>query len=256
MTPESFRTRTFIVDDPDARLREPDALDQFVSNADGSFAKIARGSEVTVDAVKTVPAGAKKVTLFVHASPKGGGAAFGWTSAGNLRGKFLSESIGAIPPPAGASRFGGNAAWQDGAFLGQVTLVKVVGTDREIEVIAEKTCDRFLAMVAAARADNVPIGLNSGFRSWPEQKALHDGFTRGLPGFNPANRPGFSNHQNGIAFDLDVAGSAISAPYLWLATRATEFGFVRTVRREVWHWEFLPDKAARARSRGVHTTWE
>lgn len=39
------------------------------------------------------------------------------------------------------------------------------------------------------------------------------------------------------------------------ARNATQFGFVRTVKREVWHWEFLPEKAEAARRRGAHETF-
>jgi len=255
MTAESYRDKIFEVSDPDARLRKPDALDEFVA-AGGGFAKIAKGTKIRVDEVRVVPAGARRVALFVHATPAEGGAALGWTSANNLDGRFLSETIGQIPPAAGASRFGPNAAWANGNFLGQVTLVQVVGTDKEIERIAESTCSAFLDMVAAARKDGILIGLNSGFRSFPEQKHLHDGFTRRLPGFNPANRPGTSNHQNGIAFDIDVGGGGSNPVYLWLQKNATSFGFVRTVRREAWHWENLPDKAAAAKKRGVCSTFE
>jgi len=255
MTAESFRDKIFEVSDPDARLRKPDALHEFIT-VDGGFPKIAKGAKIRVDEVRVVPAGARAVILFVHAAPAEGGAAFGWTSANNLDGRFLSETIGQIPPAPGASRFGPNAAWANGAFLGQVTLVQVVGTNKEIERIAETTCSAFLDMVAAARKDGVLVGLNSGFRSFPEQKHLHDGFVRRLPGFNPANRPGNSNHQNGIAFDIDVGGGGSNPVYVWLKRNATSFGFLRTVPREAWHWEFLPDKAAAAKRRGVFSTFD
>lgn len=253
---ESFRGRKCVVDDREARLRKADALDESIALPGGGFATIAKGTEVEIDEVRLVPAGAKRVVVFAHVAKPGGGTAIGWTSAANLRGKCLSETVGAIAPPANASRFGGHAAWENGKFLGQVTLVKVIGTDNEVEVIAEKTVDEFLAMVAAARADEIPIGLNSGFRSFPEQKDLHDGFVRGLPGFNPANRPGHSNHQNGVAFDIAVGGGGSNPTYVWLTRNATRFGFVRTVKREAWHWEFLPDKAAAARRRGSFATFE
>ena len=256
MNEASYRDRIFVVADPDARLRDPAALHSFLSAPGGEPARIPKDSQIRVDAVKRQPAGAKAVNLFVHALPADGGAAFGWTSANNLKGRFLSETIGSIPPAPGASRFGPNAAWENGAFLGQVTLVEVTGTAREIERIAESTCDAFLAMADAAREDGVAIGLNSGFRSWPEQKHLHDGFVRGLPGFNPANRPGTSNHQNGIAFDLDVGGGGSNPTYLWLQKNATGFGFIRTVRREAWHWEFRPAAAKKAKGRGTFTTWD
>jgi hypothetical protein len=255
MNAESYKGRTFTVSDPDARLRTAGALHQYVTKADGSFVLIPKGSQVSLKAVEATPAGAKAVNLYVHAWSADGATEYGWTAAANLAGGLQSETIGAIPPPPGASRFGPNAAWANDAYLGQMTLVRVVGTAREIEHIAEATCDKFLAMVAAARTDGITIGINSGFRSYPEQKHLFDGRQRGLPGFAPANRPGNSNHQNGIAFDLDVNGGGSNPTYVWLSKNATSYGFLRTVRSEPWHWEYLPAKAAAAKARGAFSTW-
>lgn len=256
MNSESYKGRQFTVTDPDARLRKPGALGEYVTTPGGGFATIPRGTKIRIDSVEVIPAGAEAVNIYVHALAADGASELGWTAAVNLAGKLLSETIGPIPPPPAASRFGPNAAWESGAYIGQVTLVKLVGTDKEIKFISEATCDRFLAMAEAATGDGVTIGVNSGFRSWPEQKFLHDGWQRRLPGFAPANRPGTSKHQNGIAFDIDVNGGGSNPVYVWLSRNATRFGFLRTVRAEPWHWEFLPAKAAAARTRGVFTTWE
>ena len=256
MNSESFRGKRFLVTDPDSRIRKDGALHQYATGPDGGFVRIPKGTKIRIDAVEVVPAGAKAVVLYVHALSDDGSRTLGWTAAANIKGRLLSETIGAIPPPPNASRFGPNAAWAKDKYLGQITLVRVVGTDKEIEHISEAMCDRFLAMADAARDDGVAIGVNSGFRSYPEQKFLFEGRQRGLPGFAPANRPGNSNHQNGIAFDIDVNGGGSNPTYVWLAKNATRFGFVRTVRGEPWHWEYLPDKAAAARARGAFTTWE
>jgi LAS superfamily LD-carboxypeptidase LdcB len=132
--------------------------------------------------------------------------------------------------------------------------VEIVDNKVEIERIAVSTIEPFSEMVAAARLDGVTVALNSGFRSYPEQKFLWDGFNRGLPGFNLAAKPGFSNHQNGVAFDIAVAGGSGSPTYDWLRTNATSFGFLRTVSGEPWHWEHDPPRAATARSRGTLKT--
>lgn len=254
MNSESYKGKTFTVSDPDARLRKAGALDEYVTAADGGFALIPKGTKIRIDAVEVVPAGTK-VNLYVHALSADGATALGWTSSVNIDGKLQSETIGAIPPAPGAGKFGPNAAWASDVYIGQVTLVKVVGTDKEIEYLTEATCDKFLAMADAARADGVTIGVNSGFRTYAQQKHLFDGRQKGLPGFAPANRPGNSNHQNGIAFDIDVNGGGSNPTYVWLAKNATTFGFLRTVSKEAWHWEYLPAKAAAAKGRGAHSTW-
>jgi len=257
MNSESYKAKSFSIKDHDARLRNPEMLSQFLPLVDGMFPTIPFGSEVRVDEVKILPAGSRSVTLFVHARPMDDDATpYGWTSWKNLEGEFLSETLGLIRPASGAGADGPNAAWVDGQFLGQINLVKIFGTKNEIEFIAERTCDEFLTMVTAARKEGVIIGVNSGFRTFAEQKHLHDGFHQHLPGFNPANPPGQSNHQSGIAFDLDVGGGGSNATYMWLQRHATNFGFIRTVRKEAWHWEFLPAKATLAKERGVFTTWD
>lgn len=47
---------------------------------------------------------------------------------------------------------------------------------------------------------DVPVTVTSGFRSLSEQKRLRDAWERGESRF-PANRPGDSSHNFGLAFD-------------------------------------------------------
>src|SRR5262245_61413564 len=123
MNPESFRGKTFTVTDADARLRKPSMLGEFMSSADGSPVRIPKGTKIHVDEVRIAPAGVKAVNLFVNAAAADGSGGLGWTSAANLQGTLLSETVGAIPPEAGANRFGPNAAWSKGVYREQVTLV-------------------------------------------------------------------------------------------------------------------------------------
>jgi hypothetical protein len=255
MFTESYKSREFVVANADARLRKAGALATFETDASGKIRTIPIGMSVKVKSISVQPSGGKLVSIFAETVNATDGAAIGWTSVGNFVGGFFSETIGEISPPPGANRFGPNAAWENGQFLGQITLVKVVGTGYEIKYIAKSTVEAFLALAAAARSDGRMVRVNSGFRSFPEQSQLFDGFKRGLPGFNPANRPGNSNHQNGIAFDLDTRPGDGNPDYEWLTKNATRFGFLRTVSREFWHWEFQPTKAAKARAKGVFGTF-
>lgn len=52
---------------------------------------------------------------------------------------------------------------------------------------------------------------------------------------NLAARPGYSNHQNGIAMDIETSA------YEWMRVNAHKYLFVRTVDIEKWHWEFRPE---------------
>jgi len=240
---ESFRDKSFVVVDPDARIRRDEDLMAFALDTAGGFQTIPKGAKVKIVEVKLVETGSLSSIVFGRAMSVDGTQAFGWTSTRNFQGKFMNETIGAVRPEPGAGRFGPNAAWSHGEYLGQLELVAIVDSRLEIERLALKTVEPYAALVAAGERDGVLVTLNSGFRSYPEQKHLHDGFVRGLPGFNTAAAPGFSNHQNGIAFDISVPGGDGNPTYEWLKRNATGFGFVRTVSKEPWHWEFDEPKA-------------
>jgi LAS superfamily LD-carboxypeptidase LdcB len=95
----------------------------------------------------------------------------------------------------------------------------------------------FDAMRRAASAEGVALVVVSAFRTWEEQTRLYSGYVSKAPGFNQAAVPGFSNHQGGIAVDVDT-DRGTSAAYDWLSKNAGRFGFRRTVASEPWHWEF------------------
>lgn len=253
---ESFLDKIFTVADPDARLRKPGDLMNFLvytaadplppGEAVGNFKRIPQGTKVKVDDVELVRTGTSASIVFGHALSQDGATEFGWTSTRNLDRKFINETLGEVPPAPGAGKFGPNAAWSGGAFIGQRILVEIVDVTLEIERIALDTLEPYLALVKAAAADNISVAINSGFRSYPEQKFLFDGFTKHLPGFNTAAPPGSSKHQNGIAFDIRVAGGNGDPVYEWLKKNGPAHGFIRTVNKEPWHWEFDKVKAAKA----------
>ena len=215
----------------------------FVRSANGEFPRIPVGHQVHIDAVQLVEAGSQSFKLSGHAVKADDLSPIGWTSTANFVGKFRNETIGSVRPEPGAGRFGRNAAWSDGQYLGQIELVAIVDERLEIEYLAAASVGAYTTLVAAAAREGITLTLNSGFRSYPEQKHLRDGFERHLPGFNTAAKPGYSKHQNGIAFDLVVPGGDGNPTYEWLKRHGPSFGFVRTVNKEPWHWELDPQKA-------------
>jgi len=258
---ESFRDRVFLVSDPDARIRNDSDLLAFATykpgdtipqgSSVGDPKRIPQGTQVRVSAIKVVPTGSRSKTIFARATSANGDTVHGWTSTRNFDGRFVNETLGSLPPTPGAGQYGANAAWSKGGYLGQVDLVEIVDNGLEIERLTMGTIEPYFAMVAAAKASNVTVAINSGFRSYPEQKFLWEGFNRGLPGFNTAAKPGYSNHQNGIALDIAVVGGTGNPTYDWLVVNATAFGFLRTVSGEPWHWEYDPPKAEAARNKGT-----
>lgn len=258
---ESFRAKTFLVADPDAGIRNDDNLltyetyqpgdDRPPGTQLGDKKLVAQGTRLCVTEVRVMMTGSKSKTIFARATAADGAAALGWTSTRNLDGKFVNETVGGLSPRPGNGRFGPNAAWSGGEFLEQVELVEIVDNSLEIERIAVNTAGPYFEMTNAGRAAGITVTINSGFRSYPEQKLLWEGYSRRLPGFNKAAKLGFSKHQNAIAFGIAVAGTAGSPVYDWLVAHATSYGFLRTVGGEPWHWEYDPGRAARARRNGT-----
>ena len=119
--------------------------------------------------------------------------------------------------------------YKNGSISGLTLLKKIDGVP-----VALWSAAKFEAMRAAAAADGITLRLNSGFRSYAEQVALYA--KSFLPGEPVAAKPGYSNHQNGKAFDIDVK---LGRTYQWLGDNAARFGFRRTVKSEAWHWEYI-----------------
>lgn len=258
---ESFRDKTFLIDDADARIRKDnDLLSSAVYGpgdvlppgaAVGKPKVIPKATKVKIAALKVVAISGSSDAVFADVSPADGGTRYGWTYTRNFKGEFINETIGALPPAPGAGMYGPNAAWTRGKYLSQIELVLIVDAKRSIKRIALATAEPYFKLVAAAAQAGILIAINSGFRSYPEQKALYDGYKKGLPGYNTAAPPGGSNHQNGVAFDIDVHGNFESPEYGWLRANATSFGFLRTVSKEPWHWEFDPTRAHSAKVNGT-----
>lgn len=248
---ESFRDKTFVIADPDARVRNTGDLMTFSTTPEGHFITIPKGTNVIFTEIRLAETGSRGNIVFGYATAADGSRDFGWTSTRNVDGKFTNETIGIVTPKPGAGRFGSNAAWSRGQYIGQLELVTIISIKLELEHIAITTAESFARLVSAASKDGVHLALNSGFRSYAEQYYLHDGYTRGLKGFNKAAKPGFSNHQNGVAFDISVAGGDGNPTYEWLKRNAPLFGFVRTVSNEPWHWEYDEPKAQIALANGT-----
>lgn len=250
MFEQSYLNKSFTVADPNARIRQAANLMAF-DMMGGSFRTIPKGTLVGIDDVRIVPSGANKASLFGRAV-SANGLLLGWTSTTNLEGKFVNETLNRLKPALGSGQFGPHAAWSESKYLGQIDLIEIVDARLEIERLSADTVKPYLDMVNLAKSDEIVVAINSGFRSYPEQKYLYDGYKRKIPGFNKAAPPGTSKHQNGIAFDINVAGGDGNDVYDWLKRHAPALGFVRTVNGEPWHWEFDPPRATAAMLRGSY----
>lgn len=109
--------------------------------------------------------------------------------------------------------------------------------------LEEEAAERFREMHAAAAMDGIELRVNSGFRTHKQQQRLYR-----RKGPSIAATPGFSNHQLGLAVDIDncerwIEGTAHpTIVYWWLKRNAPKFGFHQTVEHERWHWVYQKEK--------------
>jgi len=98
----------------------------------------------------------------------------------------------------------------------------------------------FLLMAQQAAKDGVLLSIASAFRTNEQQAALYKLYLTGQG--NLAAAPGHSNHQNGIAVDINVGKTNKSKVYLWLDRYAGSYGFVNVGKYfsqiEYHHWEY------------------
>lgn len=139
--------------------------------------------------------------------------------------------------------------------------------------VAKDVAGFYISMRDAAFKDGVTLKLNSGFRGYddvvvPDEcgNGIKSGQDSLYAQYGPgrAAKPGSSQHQNGIAFDIQTGmpkdqvphPSSLTKEYKWLIDNAHNFGFVRTVRSERWHWEYQPGSSQFAVVSKDHPTWD
>ena len=110
----------------------------------------------------------------------------------------------------------------------------------------------FIRMRDAAALDLITLKIVSAFRTMQEQDYFYCKYIN--ENGNAANKPGESNHQSGVALDLNTLGKDGSKSrgtgrnYEWLAKNAKKYGFKR-IASEHWHWEHQPSlESIRGRS--------
>ncbi len=116
-------------------------------------------------------------------------------------------------------------------------------------------------MFAAAKAEGLDLFVRSGFRSYQTQKSLYESYVK-RDGQAAADRysarPGHSEHQTGLAFDINKANSSFagSPEAIWLAENCHKYGFIIRYPEgkeaitgyiyEPWHVRYLGVETATA----------
>jgi len=126
------------------------------------------------------------------------------------------------------------------------------------EYFSELIFEPWIALTTEASAAGILLQVNDVFRSYEKQEYLYNGrrdyVARGKtpPKFNPADRPGRSKHQSGVAIDINTNPHN---HYKWMVNNAHRFGFKRNVKRESWHWVYEPNQDIYAQVPAGHESW-
>ena len=124
-------------------------------------------------------------------------------------------------------------------------------------LLKKEAAEHYALLKAAADAAGVPINLTSSFRSFSNQVGTYAHWV-GVSGPQGADtysaRPGYREHQTGLAFDIASNGCALSCfgtspAYTWVEAHAAEFGFIQRYyvgyesitgySAEEWHYRYV-----------------
>ena len=130
------------------------------------------------------------------------------------------------------------------------------------QMLTKDTFDAFLNMWNDAKKEDLTLIINSSYRSYNEQEEVYDEYksTRGEEEADKiAARPGFSEHQTGMAIDIQTYGSRASTfedfdEFKWLQDNAYKYGFILRYPKdkeyltgyeyESWHYRYVGVEAA------------
>lgn len=220
----------------------------------------------------------------------------------------VTDALAAGDDETAIAAFGGGAAFRDAVVAGNAPCISLSDPGRTwivvnktrplapvdfeppslsgIDLAATTPSDRLRtdardALGALARAADASgagvVGINNGYRSYSLQVLTYSGFVdaEGVAGADLGSaRPGFSEHQTGLAVDVvacDESCSAIdafggTAQAAWVQEHAWEYGFVVRYESgasettgympEPWHLRYVGPQLATAYHEGGYHTLE
>lgn len=139
--------------------------------------------------------------------------------------------------------------------------------------VSAKILPDMTAMFNAAAAAGTPLSLTSAYRSYANQVATYNNWVTVNGSTAAADtvsaRPGYSEHQTGLAFDLSAGTCSLecfrgSAQYAWMQTNAANYGFIERYptglesitgySAEAWHWRYVGKTTALdMKAKGIKT---
>ncbi len=130
------------------------------------------------------------------------------------------------------------------------------------QMVTEETYNAFIEMFNAAKKEDLTLIINSSYRSFEDQEETYDYYksTRGEREADKiAARAGFSEHQTGMAVDIQTYGSTGATfeefdEFKWLSENAYKYGFILRYPKgkeyltgyeyESWHYRYVGIEAA------------
>lgn len=146
---------------------------------------------------------------------------------------------------------------------GYVPELEALGYPYGSGALRPEAAQAFRAMVDAARAEDVSLRGVSAYRSYAGQKITYNNYLKKYRQSvvdNFSARPGHSEHQTGLALDINVASSRAhfenTRAFAWLKAHCAEYGFilrydqgkeaVTGYRFEPWHYRYVGVDIAKA----------
>ncbi len=146
---------------------------------------------------------------------------------------------------------------------GYVPELEALGAGYGYGSLRPEAAQAFRAMADAARAEGVSLRSVSAYRSYAGQKVTYNNYLKKykrsvVDSFSA--RPGHSEHQTGLALDINAASSRAhfenTPAFVWLKEHCAEYGFilrydqgkeaVTGYRFEPWHYRYVGVEAAKA----------
>lgn len=146
---------------------------------------------------------------------------------------------------------------------GYVPELEALGAGYGSGSLRPEAAQAFRDMADAARAEGVSLRSVSAYRSYGRQKNTYDNYLKQyrqsvVDTFSA--RPGHSEHQTGLALDINVASSKArferTPAFAWLKAHCAEYGFilrydqgkeaVTGYRFEPWHYRYVGVDTAKA----------
>lgn len=153
----------------------------------------------------------------------------------------------------------------------QMNIVSAFGVDMD-----ERIVEIYEKMYADAQKDNISLWISSAYRSQDKQaelfqREIRQNLDKGLnssqaeaTAANAVNRPGYSEHNIGLALDFNGVTSDFQNDdaYFWLLEHAGEYGFilrypkekedVTKIMFEPWHFRYVgPEHAKKMNELGM-----